>query len=125
MNAQLFARTAYGRPETPIRSARQIEYDLFAKITQRLAQADQQRETHFPAFMKALHDNVQLWRVLATDVASSGNGLPQQLRARLFYLYQFTDQHSRKVMKHEASVEVLVDINKAIMRGLRGEGEQP
>lgn len=41
MNAQLFARTAYGRPETPIRSARQIEYDLFAKVTQKLAQADQ------------------------------------------------------------------------------------
>lgn len=125
MNAQIFARTAYGRPETPIRSARQIEYDLFARITQRLAQAYQNRESDFPAFTKALHDNVHLWRVLATDVASSDNGLPQQLRARLFYLYQFTDQHSRKVTKNEASAEVLIDINKAIMRGLRGEGDQP
>jgi len=125
VNAQLFARTAYGRPETPIRSPRQIEYDLFAKITQRLSLTHQQRDADFPAFMKALHDNVHLWRVLASDVASSGNGLPQQLRARLFYLYQFTDQHSRKVMKNEGAAEVLIDINKAIMRGLRGEGDQP
>ncbi len=125
MNAQLFARTAYGRPETPIRSPRQIEYDLFARITQKLAHANQQRDADYPAFTKALHDNVHLWRVIASDVASSGNGLPEQLRARLFYLYQFTDQHSRKVMKHEAAAEVLIDINKAIMRGLRGEGDLP
>lgn len=125
MNAQLFARAAYGRPETPIRSPRQIEYDLFARNTQRLFQTSQQRDSNFPAYMKALHDNVHMWRVLATDVASSENGLPQQLRARLFYLYQFTEQHTRKVMKKEASVDVLVDINKAIMRGLRGEGDHP
>ena len=32
--------------------------------------------------------------------------------------------NSRKVMKREAAVEVLIDINMAIMRGLRGEGDQ-
>lgn len=124
MNAQLFARTAYGRPEAPIRSYRQIEYDLFARITQKLTQTSKSRDADNPAFIKALHDNVHLWRTIATDVVSPGNGLPQQLRARLYYLYQFTDQHSRKVMKREAAVEVLIDINMAIMRGLRGEGDQ-
>ncbi len=125
MNAQLFARAAYGRPETPIRSYRQIEYDLFAKITQKMTQANQVRETDFPFFMAALHENLRLWRTIATDVSSPENGLPEQLRAKLYYLYQFTDQHSRKVAKREAAIEVLIDINTAIMRGLRGEGDRP
>ena len=47
--------------------------------------------------------------------------LPPALRAQLFYLYEFTDQHSRKVLAGNASIEVLVDINTAVMRGLRGE----
>ena len=31
--------------------------------------------------------------------------------------------HSRKVLRDGAAVDVLIDINTAIMRGLRGEGE--
>ena len=77
------------------------------------------------AVAAALHDNRQLWTVLAADVAEPGNALPPALRAKLFYLYEFTDQHSRKVLAGEASAEVLVDINTAIMRGLRGEGIAP
>jgi flagellar protein FlaF len=55
-------------------------------------------------------------------VAQPGNCLPAALRARLFYLYQFTAQHSRAVLDGKANVEVLADINTAVMRGLRGEG---
>jgi len=69
-----------------------------------------------------LADNTQLWSTLASDVALPGNGLPAVLRARLFYLYEFTVQHSRQVMDDKASVEVLADINMAVMRGLRGDG---
>lgn len=54
-------------------------------------------------------------------MAAPGNGLPQDLRARLFYLYQFTEHHSGKVLADQGSVDVLIDINTAVMRGLRGE----
>ena len=74
------------------------------------------------ALVRAVTDNQQLWSTLAADVAQPGNSLPAALRARLFYLYQFTAQHSRAVLDGKASVEVLADINTAVMRGLRGEG---
>jgi flagellar protein FlaF len=117
------AQAAYARPDAPARSARTVEYDLFARVTRALTAV--QRATGpaaHAALASALHDNGRMWRVLATDVAEPGNALPPALRARLFYLYQFTEAHSRKVLDGAAEVGVLVDINTAVMRGLRGEG---
>ena len=80
------------------------------------------RKTDFPSLAVALTENLQLWSALAADVAEAGNGLPAQLRAQLFYLYEFTASHTRAVLDGRGSVEVLVDINTAVMRGLRGDG---
>ncbi len=91
-------------------------------MTQALRSAWTNRATDFPALVRAVTDNTQLWSTLASDVALPGNGLPQALRARLFYLYEFTARHSRAVLDDKASVEVLADINMAVMRGLRGDG---
>lgn len=116
------ARAIYGRPEAPQKTPRAIEYELLARITQQLSAAWAARKTDYPALMKALDDNLRLWTTLAADVAEPGNGLPAPLRAQLFYLYEFAVQHSRAVREKDASVEVLIDINTAVMRGLRGDG---
>lgn len=116
------APIAYARHEAPTRSLRSVEYDLLAQVTRRLRSAWANRESDFPGLVRALTDNQQLWSTLASDVALPGNTLPAVLRARLFYLYEFTVQHSRAVVEDRASVEVLADINTAVMRGLRGEG---
>jgi flagellar protein FlaF len=113
---------SYARPEAPTRSLRSVEYDLLASISQRLRATWAGRATDFPALVGAVTDNTRLWSALASDVALPGNTLPAALRARLFYLYEFTATHSRAVLEGKASVEVLVDINLAVMRGLRGEG---
>lgn len=116
---------AYARRETPARSLRSIEYDLIAQVTQRLRAASANRTGDFPALVAALTDNQQLWATLASDVALPDNGLPAPLRAQLFYLYEFTTLHSKAVLERDASVEVLTDINMAVLRGLRGEGGRP
>lgn len=116
------ARAAYARPDATVRTARTIEYDLLARTTQRLQSAWAARKADFTGFAAALNDNLRLWSTLAADVAEPGNGLPAQLRAQLFYLYQFTAEHSRSVLDNKGSVEVLIDINTAVMRGLRGDG---
>jgi flagellar protein FlaF len=116
------ARRGYGMAGAPVRSARNIEYDLFARVTKKLQGSLQPGPGQITTRAAALHENLQLWAALAADVAQPGNSLPQSLRARLFYLYEFTAQHSRKVQADKAGVEVLIDINTAIMRGLRGEG---
>lgn len=116
------APIAYARQEAPTRSLRSVEYDLLAQVTRRLRSAWSTRETDFPGLVRALTDNQQLWSALAADVALPGNSLPAALRARLFYLYEFTAQHSRSVLDGKGSVEVLAEINTAVMRGLRGDG---
>ncbi len=115
------ARDTYAQPWAPMRSPRSVEYDLLARITQRLRTAWEVRKQDFPGLVAAIADNNRVWAVLAADVADPDNALPQPLRARLFYLYQFIEQHSRKVLADGAGVEVLVDINTAVMRGLRGD----
>jgi flagellar biosynthesis activator protein FlaF len=113
---------AYARQAAPTRSFRSVEYDLLAQVTRRLRSSWANRDADFPGLVRAIAENEQLWSTLAADVAMTGNGLPAPLRARLFYLYEFTAQHSRAVLDGKGSVEVLADINTAVMRGLRGEG---
>lgn len=116
------AQAAYARPEAPQRNPRALEYDLLARATKALASANSNKISGFQSLVAALDENQRLWSTLAADVAEAENGLPQKLRAQLFYLYEFTVRHSNAVRKNGASVEVLIDINTAVMRGLRGQG---
>jgi flagellar protein FlaF len=118
------AKMAYGGPAAATRTPRGIEYEVLARATQQLSSASGP-DGAFPALARALHDNLRLWTVLASDVADDGNGLPAPLRARIFYLGEFTRFHTRKVLSGEASPGVLIDINTAVMRGLRGEVAAP
>jgi len=115
------ARTAYAAPGTPTRTLRGIEYEVMARITQRLKAAAARTDTDFASLAAAVTDNQRLWMTLACDVADEGNQLPRPLRAQLFWLYEFTEQHSRKVLAGEADAGVLLDINLAVLRGLRGD----
>ncbi len=123
MNAHFMARTAYAGKDAATRTPRAIEYEVFARVTKRLrAGAEAQGPGGFTQLAQALHDNRTLWATLAMDLADDGNGLPAPLRARLFYLSEFTAQHTSKVLAAEASPEVLIDINTAVMRGLQAQG---
>ena len=120
MNAH--SSLAYAQPAAPTRTPRAAEYEVIARITRRLSAATARRKENYPDFIAALAENERLWSTLAIDVADDGNGLPQALRARLFYLYRFTAEHSRKIRIGQADPGVLVEINTAVLRGLRGEG---
>jgi flagellar biosynthesis activator protein FlaF len=120
------ARTAYAGPGSPTRTARGLEYDLFARITHRLKQAQAGLPGSFPALARALHENLALWTVLAADVAEPGNILPATLRARIYYLAEFTRSQTRRVLGGGSGrmVDVLIEVNTSVMRGLRGEGDR-
>ena len=122
MNALDRARMAYSTPGTATRTLRGIEYDAFARVTHRMKAASTAAGPNFATLVRALHDNRELWSVMSDDVADDANGLPRKLRAQIFTLAAFTQQHTQKVLAGEAKVEVLIDINTAIMRGLRQDG---
>lgn len=119
-----WARTAYDPVNQAVRSPKSIEYEAFVRVTRALKQASLPSPTQSTQLAKAVHDNRRLWTVLAADVAGSGNGLSAEIRAGLFYLAEFTVEHGRKVLKQEASVDALIDVNTSVMGGLRA-GVEP
>jgi flagellar protein FlaF len=116
------AQRAYGEAAAPTRTPRGTEYDVLARVTHRLISSARKGRKGFAELSRAIHDNRQLWTILAADVADAGNPLPPELRARIFFLAEFTQAHSRKVLRREAPVAPLIEINSAVMRGLRMDG---
>jgi flagellar protein FlaF len=123
LDPQTIARQAYGGAAPATRTPRSIEYDAFARITHRLRDATARSDpAAFSLLVHALHENRRLWATLAADVAGDGNSLPQGLRARLFYLAEFTTHHTSKVLAGTADTGALIDVNTAVMRGLQTQG---
>jgi flagellar biosynthesis activator protein FlaF len=120
VNAMNLAQRAYAPTTAPTKSNRSMEYDVIAKITYRLKKAIEADE--LGPLLDALHENRKLWRMLAVNVADPENLLPDDLRARIFYLSEFTNQHTTKVIRKTASAVPLLEVNTAILRGLRTEG---
>lgn len=119
MTPSSLAQAAYSNATAPTRTPRNLEYEVISRITFRIKEAARKGPVGFSALAEALHENRQLWTLLATDVASDENGLSEGLRAQLFYLAEFTQFHSSKVLQGKASVRPLLEINTAILRGLR------
>lgn len=122
MNAHNLARAGYARALPTTRSAKSIEYDVVARVTAALRASAVKKGAQFPQFAAALHDNRRLWTALAVDVAQPGNLLPEQVKAQILYLAEFTHQHTSQILTKGASVRPLLDINTAILRGLKSNG---
>ena len=122
MQSQTLAQRAYSDPSHATRTPRGVEYEAFARATRRMVEAANLGPSGFATLAEALHENRRLWLILAGDVAGADNALPPELRARIFYLAEFTRVHSSKVLKAEATVEPLVENNALIMRGLHQKG---
>lgn len=117
MNSLQLAQSAYSTgQQAPLRTNRGTEYAAFGRVTSRL-----KASPTFNALAEAVHENRQLWTALAADVADDDNALTSELRARIFYLARFTSQHSSKVLRRQADVVPLIEINMAVMRGLGGK----
>ncbi|MFZ7091096.1 flagellar biosynthesis regulator FlaF [Primorskyibacter sp. 2E233] len=118
MNAQSLAQHAYSQTARTTKTARGTEYELIARVTHRIKSAAEAGPLAYPRLVEALSDNQRLWTMLAVDVADDDNGLPQDLRARIFYLAEFVQQHTTKVLMKKERITPLLEINAAILRGL-------
>lgn len=122
MNAFSSAQRGYAAHAETTQTGRRAEYALIAKLTHRLRATAQGSKSNYTEYVQALHDNRKLWNTLAIDVADTDNELPEALRARVFYLSEFTAQHTSKILRDKASVMPLLEINMAVLRGLKNEG---
>lgn len=121
MNVIEQARQAYAPTQMAIRSDRAIEAQLLSQVTARLRRSMTENGVNFPALARAIYDNRRIWATLAISVADQDNRLPDDLRAKLFYLAEFTEHHSAKVLAGAADARALIDVNTAVMRGLNGQ----
>lgn len=121
MLSTAFARNAYSETGRAQPAPRRMEYQAFARVTHRLVGAIEAGPAGFPRLAEAAVENMRLWTLLAADLAEEGNALPESLRAQIISLAIFSARHTEAVLAGRASAEILVDINTAIMRGLRAE----
>ncbi len=120
-HSSLKAHKAYTQAGAEVRSPRASEYTAFSQISHALRNAAINRKQDYPAFVEALAENRRLWSTLAVDVADQNNGLPDDLRARLFWLAEFTEEETRRILRGTGDVGILIEVNAAVMLGLRGE----
>lgn len=120
-SAQLAAR-AYSTHGEFTRGAKDQEYDVILDVTRALSAARDRRGYDFPGFVAALNKNERLWVEIGAQVAAPDNQLPQQLRASLFYMSRFVTHHTSEIMQGSGSVQNLIEMNVAILRGLKGGG---
>jgi flagellar protein FlaF len=107
-----------------MKSPRAAEYEAIARISHRLRSAAQHRDQDFPGYVAALNDNLRLWTTFAVDIAQADNALPKDLRARLFWLAEFTIAETRKLLRGDGDIAILIEVNAAILQGLRGSEER-
>lgn len=119
MNAIEQAKQGYAPDQFPIQTARSIESKLLGQITAKLTKAN--GSSHFSDLVEAIYENRRFWTTLAADVADDENQLPENLRAQIFYLAEFTSHQSSLILSQTATADILIEINTSILRGLNGE----
>lgn len=108
---------AYQKAQTSAETPSQVEYRLFAQVTNALIAAKDKDITD-PETIAALDWNRRMWSVFSSDCGTKGNSLPDELRAGIISLAIWVSKHSSLVMRGQDNIESLITVNKTIMEGL-------
>src|SRR6185503_11733127 len=109
---------AYQKTQRQSETPRDAEYRLFGQVTHALIEAEKAGRSDFRRVADALDWNRRLWSTLATDCASEGNQLPRNVRAQIISLSLWVSRFSSEAVRSRASLEPLIEVNRAIMQGL-------
>ena len=112
--------SAYASIASPARDHRSAEAAVLSAITRGLDRAASGTPPDVAALATALGENARFWRQAAIDLAGDRNGLPEGLRAQLLSVAGFVLRHGPLVVSRNADCAPLIDINRAVIRGLAG-----
>ncbi|MGE0828111.1 MAG: flagellar biosynthesis regulator FlaF [Hyphomonadaceae bacterium] len=109
---------AYQRAATQAESPRELEYRAFGLVTAGLVRAKEALRADLGQLAEALDANNRLWNLLSSDCATTGNQLPEALRAQIISLAMWVSRHSSQVLREGAEIDPLIDVNRMMMEGL-------
>ncbi len=113
---------AYQKAQTSAETPSQVEYRLFAQVTNALIEVKDRNITDAET-IAALDWNRRMWSVFSSDCGTKGNQLPDGLRAGIISLSIWVSKHSSLVMRGADSIDSLININKTIMEGLADQAK--
>ena len=119
MTAAHFAQQAYKNSQRELASEKSIELQVFYQITSRMRAADISETGGMSKLAEALTDNMKLWNILFTDLSLASNKVPSELKVQIMSLAKFTQSHTFEVLAGRAKHDVLIDINQAMINGMR------
>jgi flagellar protein FlaF len=121
MTAHAFnAQSAYGNTGRTIGSDRDVEVQVFQKAILSLRPFIGLDFKLSSESAVALSENLKLWDVLTVDLVHPDNQLNDTLVAQLIELGRFVRSHTHGLYAGTGTVDVLVDINSAVLQGLMG-----
>ena len=109
---------AYQKTQRSTENPKEMEYRLFAQVTQALMEANRNGRARLAEYVDAVDWNRRLWSTLATDCSSRNNMLPLPVRAQIISISLWVSRYSSEVIQKGGSLEPLIDVNKSIMAGL-------
>lgn len=115
------AAAGYAKVTTNVLGPRSVEQKIFQRTTGLLMAANENPSASMAQIAEAVYKNSQLWTLLAVDASSDQNALPPKLRAQIISLAIFSQKTGRAVLRGEAGLGDLIEINSAIMAGLDGD----
>ena len=109
---------AYQNIQRVVEDPRATEYRLFGQVTGALLEAKTSNAQGVP-LIEAIDWNKRMWRTLAADCMDDRNALTEDLRAKIISLSLWVSKYSRRVTREKASIDPLIEINRAVMQGLQ------
>jgi len=115
------AASAYATVTTTVLAPRDIEQRIFQQTNGRLMAVRDDPALPFSALADAIYQNTRLWTMLAVDVLSDENTLPKTLRGQIASLAIYSQKTGRAVLKGDAKIDDLIEVNRSIIAGLGGD----
>ena len=114
------AAVGYGTQQLgATKTTRETEYSVVLRVTQELKKYANCQVRELPKQFAAVERNSKLWDVFVQDVSANGNKLPAELKAGILSLGAFVEKHTTQVYNRKATIMPLIEINEAILKGLR------
>lgn len=120
MSKAQLAANGYAHGGERVKDFRAQEYDVIIGVTRDLQRVRDNANASFNDKVGVIHKNEKLWITIGAQVAGDTNALPQNLRAGLLYIAKFVSHHSNNVLNKSADIDILVDLNVSVLRGLKG-----